>query len=154
MMRTLGGLLAGLMFGAGLSVSGMISPAKVIGFLDLAGNWDPSLALVMLGGVAATAVGYRAVLRRGQPLFEPGFSLPTSRDVDPALILGAGTFGVGWGLAGYCPGPALGGLAFGRLETFVFVAAMLVGMVAARSSGSYLRMLAWPKKRKASNTKS
>lgn len=149
MMRSVGGLMAGLMFGAGLSISGMINPAKVIGFLDLAGNWDPSLAFVMLGGVLVTAVGYRIVLRRGQPIFEPGFSLPTRRDVDPSLLLGAGIFGVGWGLGGYCPGPALAGLGFGRVETFAFVAAMVVGMVAARRSGSYFSSLAWPNRGQA-----
>lgn len=146
MMRSLGGLMAGLIFGAGLSISGMINPAKVIGFLDLAGKWDPSLAFVMFGGVTAAALGYRAVLRRGQPMFEASFSVPTRRDLDPSLVLGAGIFGVGWGLGGYCPGPALAGLSFGHLETFAFVAAMLVGMAAARLSGDYFSKLVWRKK--------
>ncbi len=137
MARALGGLIAGLLFGLGLSISGMINPAKVIGFLDIAGEWDPSLAFVMLGGVAVTAIGYRMVLRRGQPLFEPSFALPTRRDIDPSLLLGAGLFGVGWGLGGYCPGPALAGLGFGSTETLAFVAAMLVGMVAARRYGNF-----------------
>lgn len=132
MKRLLGGLAAGLLFGAGLSISGMINPAKVIGFLDLAGAWDPSLAFVMLGAVAVTAIGYRTVLRRGQPMFEPRFTLPTRRDIDPSLLLGASLFGIGWGLGGYCPGPALAGLGFVGLETYAFVAAMLIGMIAAR----------------------
>lgn len=132
MKRLFGGLAAGLLFGTGLSISGMINPAKVIGFLDVAGAWDPSLAFVMLGAVAVTAIGYRTVLRRGQPMFEPRFSLPTRRDIDPSLLLGAGLFGIGWGLGGYCPGPALAGLGFGGLETYGFVAAMLAGMIAAR----------------------
>jgi uncharacterized membrane protein YedE/YeeE len=132
MKRLLGGLTAGLLFGAGLSISGMINPAKVIGFLDIAGAWDPSLAFVMLGAVAVTAIGYRTVLRRGQPMFEPRFTLPTRRDIDPSLLLGASLFGIGWGLGGYCPGPALAGLGFGGPETYAFVAAMLAGMIAAR----------------------
>jgi uncharacterized membrane protein YedE/YeeE len=143
MARMLGGLIAGLLFGIGLSISGMINPAKVIGFLDIAGEWDPSLAFVMLGGVAVTAIGYRTVLHRSQPLFEPSFALPTRRDIDPSLLLGAGLFGVGWGLGGYCPGPALAGLGFGNTETLGFVAAMLAGMVAARRCGNFLGALKW-----------
>ena len=138
MGRTLGGLFAGLIFGIGLDISGMINPAKALNFLDLAGTWDPSLAFVMLGAVAVTAVGYRTVLRRGQPFFEPGFALPTRRDIDPPLVLGAGLFGIGWGLAGYCPGPALAGLGFGNAGTLIFVAAMVLGMIAARAGGGWL----------------
>ena len=141
MGRILGGLTAGLLFGAGLSISGMINPAKVIGFLDLAGKWDPSLAFVMLGGLAVTAIGYRTVLRRNRPMFEQGFTLPTRSDIDRPLLLGAGLFGIGWGLGGYCPGPALAGLGFGNTETLVFVVAMLIGMLAARRSGKFLSML-------------
>jgi hypothetical protein len=142
MKRILGGLAAGLLFGAGLSVSGMINPAKVIGFLDLAGAWDPSLAFVMLGGVTVTAIGYRTVLRRGQPMFEPHFTLPTRTDIDLPLLLGAGLFGIGWGLGGYCPGPALAGLGFGATPTLAFVAAMLLGMLAARRSSTFFSRLA------------
>ena len=132
MRRIFGGLTAGLLFGAGLSISGMINPAKVIGFLDLAGVWDPSLAFVMLGGVAVTAIGYRLVLRRGQPMFEPRFNLPTRSDVDPSLLLGAGLFGIGWGLSGYCPGPGIAMLSTGSMEALVFVAAMIAGSFACR----------------------
>jgi uncharacterized membrane protein YedE/YeeE len=139
MARILAGLAAGLLFGAGLSISGMINPAKVIAFLDLAGAWDPSLAFVMLGAVAVTAIGYRLVLQRDKPLFEPGFAVPTRRDIDLPLLLGAGLFGIGWGLGGYCPGPALAGLGFGNLPTLVFVAAMLGGMIAARHSAGLFR---------------
>ena len=149
MARTLAGLVGGLLFGAGLSISGMINPAKVIGFLDLAGAWDPSLAFVMLGAVAVTAVGYRTVLCRDQPLLESTFTLPTRRDIDLPLLLGAGLFGIGWGLGGYCPGPALAGLGFGNLQTLVFVAAMLVGMIAARQSADFLGRLKWKAKRPA-----
>lgn len=138
MARILGGLIAGLLFGAGLMISGMINPAKVIGFLDVFGAWDPSLAFVMLGGVAITAIGYRTVLRRSQPLFEPGFILPTRRDIDLPLLLGAGLFGIGWGLGGYCPGPALAGLGFGSVETLGFVGTMLLGMFVARQSAGWL----------------
>ena len=146
MSRILGGLIAGLLFGVGLSISGMINPAKVIGFLDIAGAWDPSLAFVMLGGVIVTAIGYRTVLRRSQPLFEPNFTLPTRRDIDPPLLLGAGLFGIGWGLGGYCPGPALAGIGFGNLETLAFVIAMLAGMVVARQNAGFLAGLKWKTK--------
>jgi len=137
MGRILGGLIAGLLFGVGLSISGIINPEKVVAFLDLAGDWDPSLAFVMLGGVAVTAIGYRTVLRRGRPLFEPAFMLPMRNDIDPSLLLGAALFGIGWGLGGYCPGPALAGLGFGNSETLAFVAAMTLGMLAARASGKF-----------------
>jgi len=138
MPRILGGLIAGLLFGAGLSMSGMMNPAKVIGFLDITGHWDPSLAFVMLGGLIVTALGYKFVLRRDRPLFETGFAVPARRDIDPSLLLGAGLFGLGWGLAGYCPGPALAGIGFGNIETLTFVAAMLAGMIAARRSAGFL----------------
>lgn len=146
MRRSLGGLMAGLLFGAGLSISGMINPEKVVGFLNIAGDWDPSLAFVMLGGVVVTAIGYRTVLRRSQPLFEPNFTLPTRRDTDPSLLLGAGLFGIGWGLGGYCPGPALAGIGLGHPETMAFVAAMLAGMVLARKSAGFLARLQWKTK--------
>lgn len=146
MGRMFGGLIAGLLFGAGLSISGMINPAKVLGFLDLAGAWDPSLAFVMLGGVTVTAIGYRTVLRRDQPVFERGFALPSRRDIDPALLLGAALFGIGWGLGGYCPGPALAGLGFGAADTLAFVAAMALGMIAARASSSFFNGLWWTSK--------
>lgn len=132
MNRTLGGLIAGLLFGSGLAISGMINPAKVLGFLDIAGNWDPALAFVMVGAVSVAAIGYRLVLRRDRPLFESTFAVPTRRDFDAPLLVGAAVFGLGWGLAGYCPGPALASFGFGNPETFVFVAAMIAGMLAAR----------------------
>lgn len=132
MTRVLGGLLAGLLFGAGIALSGMINPAKVAAFLDVAGAWDPSLAFVMLGAVAVTAVGYRLAFRRARPLFAAGFTLPTRSELDFQLLAGAAIFGVGWGLGGYCPGPALAGLAFGAPETLGFVAGMVAGMILAR----------------------
>jgi hypothetical protein len=130
--RVAAGLGCGLLFGVGLALSGMISPAKVVAFLDLAGDWDPSLALVMAGALAVTAPGYRVVLRRERPLLEERFSLPVRRELDRRLVAGAAVFGVGWGLGGYCPGPALAGLGLGAPRTALFVAGMLVGMAAAR----------------------
>ncbi len=129
MARLVTGLVAGLLFGVGLSVSEMINPAKVLNFLDIFGQWDPSLAFVMLGAVVTTAIGYRLVFRRERPLFESKFVLPTRQDIDARLMAGSAIFGIGWGLGGYCPGPALSGLAFGALETIVFVAAMAAGMI-------------------------
>lgn len=132
MGAVLAALLSGLLFGAGLVVSQMVDPAKVLGFLDIggiaAGAWDPSLAFVMAGALAVTAPGYWLVLRRQAPLAAPSFQVPTRRDIDAKLLAGAAIFGLGWGLAGYCPGPAIAALVFGRAETVVFVVAMLAGM--------------------------
>lgn len=136
MLRACAGLVAGLLFGAGLTLSGMINPAKVTAFLDIAGVWDPSLAFVMFGAVAVTATGYRLTFLRTRPLFEAAFDLPARRDVDPRLLVGASIFGVGWGLTGYCPGPALAGLSAGQSGTAVFVATMLAGMALARMYGT------------------
>jgi uncharacterized protein len=126
----------GLIFGLGLLLSGMSNPAKVLNFLDLggiaAGTWDPSLALVMAGAVAVTFVGFNYVLKRSQPLFAEKFRLPTKAEIDRRIILGPAIFGVGWGLAGFCPGPALTALGFGSKSALLFVAAMLAGMVLAR----------------------
>jgi uncharacterized membrane protein YedE/YeeE len=131
-MGVLTALLSGLLFGAGLVVSQMVDPTKVQHFLDFAGvvsgAWDPSLAFVMGGALAVTAPGYWFVLRRKAPLAAPSFQVPTRTDIDPKLLAGAAVFGIGWGLAGYCPGPAIAALAFGRLEAAVFVVAMLGGM--------------------------
>lgn len=138
MGRTISGLLAGLVFGVGLTISGLVDPSKVVAFLDVAGSWDPSLAFVMLGGIAVAAVGFKLVLRRSQPIFESKFMLPTRKDIDRNLVVGAGLFGIGWGLAGYCPGPALAGLGLGSIEAVVFVAAMVVGMFVVRQSGGLI----------------
>jgi len=132
MRDTLTGFLTGLLFGAGLSLGGMTDPAVVRGFLDIAGDWNPALAFVMAAGLAVTYLGYRLVFRQNRPLWARSFSLPTATAVDGRLILGAALFGIGWGLAGYCPGPALASLAGGRWEVAAFVAAMLVGMIAVR----------------------
>ncbi len=126
----------GLIFGLGLLLSGMSNPAKVLNFLDLggigAGTWDPSLAFVMAGAVAVTFAGFNFVLKRSQPLFSETFHLPTKSEIDRRIILGPAIFGVGWGLAGFCPGPALTALGFASKAAVLFVAAMLSGMVLAR----------------------
>lgn len=127
-MPTLVSFLLGLLFGLGLLISGMINPAKVLGFLDIAGQWDPSLALVMVGAIGVGTVLFRLFgQRRSSVLGEP-MRVPTRRDIDRPLILGAVGFGVGWGLAGFCPGPAIAALGAGEGKAFVFVAAMLLGM--------------------------
>ena len=121
-------LLAGLIFGIGLIVSGMTNPAKVIGFLDLAGQWDPSLAFVMIGAIALAWAGFRLAGRRGATLLGDALHLPKVDQIDRRLVLGALTFGIGWGLAGYCPGPALASLASGGVKTLTFTVAMVAGM--------------------------
>lgn len=122
--------LSGALFAAGLVLGGMTQPSKVLGFLDLFGDWDPSLALVMGGALLVHAPLYRLIRRRSAPILEAKFYLPTRRDLDLRLIGGAALFGVGWGLGGYCPGPGLASLVSGR-EALVFVAAMIVGAAAA-----------------------
>ena len=123
--------IAGALFGVGLVLAGMTAPRKVIGFLDVAG-WDPSLAFVMLGAVAVHFVGYRLIRRRTGPLFAASFALPTQRRIDPRLLVGAALFGVGWGIAGYCPGPGIVSLGSGAIQPLVFVGAMLLGLFAGR----------------------
>ncbi|HSV68634.1 MAG TPA: YeeE/YedE family protein [Methylibium sp.] len=127
-MTQLTALLAGLVFGLGLIVSGMADPAKVLGFLDLAGGWDPSLALVMAGAIAVGAVAFAIAGRRTRSLLGVDMKLPTARQIDRRLVVGGLLFGVGWGVAGFCPGPALVALGMGETKAFVFVAAMLAGM--------------------------
>ena len=128
-MQLLMALFAGLVFGLGLIVSGMTDPSKVTGFLDLAGAWDPSLALVMGGAVGVGLVAFRFARKRSQALLGGPMQLPSARQIDRRLVLGGLTFGVGWGLAGFCPGPALASLAIGGSKPLIFTAAMLVGMV-------------------------
>ena len=129
-MKNLAALACGLLFGAGLALSGMTDTAKVLGFLDLFGDWVPDLAFVMGGAVCVTLVSFRFVLKR-RPLLAPGFTLPTRSDLDARLLAGAALFGIGWGVYGYCPGPALSALVYRDTATLVFVAAMLVGMALA-----------------------
>ena len=132
-MRILLSAIAGLVFGLGLIVSGMADPAKVQNFLDPFGTWDPSLAFVMLGAIAVTFAGYRLAFGRGRPLLADTLSLPTRTDIDAQLIAGAGLFGIGWGLSGFCPGPAIVSLPLLAAGTLVFVPAMLAGMLVARA---------------------
>ena len=132
-MRLLAALLAGLLLGTGLILSGMTDPAKVQNFLDLAGIWDPSLAFVIGGAVAVAAVGFALLRRRDAPLFAPRFRWPGRDGLDAPLIGGAALFGVGWGLGGLCPGPAVTALPSGRLDILAFVLAMLAGFLAARA---------------------
>lgn len=130
-MRNFSTFFAGLLFGIGLILSGMANPAKVQNFLDLFGTWDPSLAFVMGGAIMVTAPGFFLVRKRATPLFADLFHIPTRADVDARLLMGAGTFGVGWGLSGFCPGPAITSVPFADSGTLIFGAAMLVGMVIA-----------------------
>ena len=127
-MRALFAFVAGLVFGIGLLLSGMADPAKVLGFLDLAGAWDPSLMFVMAGAVGVGVVAFAAARRRTRSLLGEPMQLPTSTAVDRRLVAGALLFGAGWGLAGFCPGPAIVALGLGEAKAVVFVAAMLAGM--------------------------
>lgn len=120
--------LAGLLFGVGLIVSGMANPAKVLGFLDLGGAWDPSLALVMAGAIAVAAVAFALARKRTMSMLGGAMKLPGSRDIDRRLVIGSALFGMGWGLAGFCPGPGLVALGMGEQKALVFVVAMLAGM--------------------------
>jgi len=128
-MRTIASLLAGLVFGTGLAVSGMMDPSRVLGFLDVAGSWDPSLAFVLGGAVAVSAGGTVLARRMAHPVLGGTFDLPTGRRLDARLLGGSALFGIGWGLAGFCPGPALAALSLGLPKAFVFVGAMLLGML-------------------------
>jgi hypothetical protein len=127
-MQALFAFIAGLVFGIGLLVSGMANPAKVLGFLDLAGRWDPSLALVMAGAIGVGVFGFGLAARRNETFLDMPLPQPPSREIDRRLVLGSLVFGVGWGLAGFCPGPALVALGAGYSKALVFVAAMVGGM--------------------------
>lgn len=131
-MRNAVAFFCGLVFGLGLLISGMSNPQKVLNFLDLAGTWDPSLAFVMAAAVAVTAAGYHFVFRRAKPVLADEFSLPGNGRIDARLLTGAALFGIGWGLVGFCPGPAVVALPFLNPNALIFFAAMLAGMLAAR----------------------
>lgn len=129
--------LSGSLFGLGLAVSRMTDPERVLGFLDVAGDWDPALLFVLGGAVLTTTVLFRLVLRYDVPVLADRFRLPSARDVDRRLLAGSALFGIGWGLAGYCPGPALAGLGVASAEVLWFLPAMIAGMVVHRAlSGS------------------
>lgn len=140
-MRLLSTYLIGLIFGVGISISGMANPAKVLNFFDIAGTWDPSLIFVMGGALVTTFIGYKLVFGRSAPVFESGFSVPNNRTIDARLIGGSAVFGIGWGIAGFCPGGALPALGTGRWEVFAFTGALIVGVFIAKAS-----MAALPRK--------
>ncbi len=131
-MRNVLTYLSGVVFGTGIAMSGMANPAKVVNFFDVAGVWDPSLAFVMGGAVIVTFIGYRFVLRRPAPVYEPAFDIPATRIMDVRLIAGAAIFGVGWGIAGFCPGGALPALGTLNTQVIMFVVAMIAGMFAVQ----------------------
>lgn len=132
-MRFLTAYFIGTIFGLGISISGMANPAKVLNFFDVAGTWDPSLAFVMGGALVVTFLGYRLVLRRGSgPLLDREFLVPAPGRIDARLLGGSALFGIGWGIAGFCPGGALPALGTGRVEVILFVAALIAGILAAR----------------------
>ncbi|MBQ0712372.1 MAG: YeeE/YedE family protein [Porticoccus sp.] len=128
MKRTLSAFVAGAIFGTGLIISEMVNPKRVKGFLDVSGNWDPTLVFVMAGAFLVTGIGYKLVFFRSKPLFESSFSVPTKRVIDARLVIGAILFGMGWGLGGLCPGPAIVSAATLNPNVVIFVVAMIVGM--------------------------
>ncbi|SIQ51600.1 hypothetical protein SAMN05880582_1025 [Rhizobium sp. RU20A] len=134
--RLLASILSGLLFGAGLVISDMVNPARVLAFLDVTGAWDPSLAFVMGGALIPSSIAYAIKRNRTRPVFDTTFHVPTSRVIDRPLVGGAILFGLGWGLVGLCPGPAIASLATGRWEAVLFTAAMLAGMAAYRMATS------------------
>jgi uncharacterized membrane protein YedE/YeeE len=134
MMKLFSALIIGAIFGIGIAISGMANPAKVLNFFDVAGTWDPSLIFVMGGAVITTAIGYRLVFAgRNRPVFETDYSYPTSRIIDRRLVFGSAVFGIGWGIAGFCPGGAIPALGLGYTSTFIFVGAMIIGIMLART---------------------
>ncbi|MEM1154482.1 MAG: DUF6691 family protein [Pseudomonadota bacterium] len=135
-MKALVGLICGLIFGVGLAMSGMTNTAVVLGFLDVAGPWNPTLAFVMGAAVLVSLIGFQIILRMKRPVLNPRFALPKSTVIDSRLLLGAAIFGIGWGIYGYCPGPALAALGYLDHKTGIFVIAMLIGMALANKLAS------------------
>lgn len=129
-MRNLVSLIAGTLFGFGLALAQMTNPTKIINFLDVTGTWDPSLAFVMGGALLVSLVSFRFILRRPRPAFEQRFHLPTRRDIDSRLVVGAVLFGIGWGLGGFCPGPGIAALASGHWQPAVFMVGLVGGVLA------------------------
>ena len=138
-MEKLIALISGVLFGAGVTISGMVNPMKILNFLDIFGAWDATLIFVMGAGLLVTLIGYQVIFRRKAPWFAPSFRLPASQDIDAKLLGGAALFGVGWGLGGFCPGPAVASLVFGRMESITFVIAMAAGMLLARQIQKHLQ---------------
>lgn len=129
-MSLVAAFFCGILFSIGLAVSGMTSPYKVVGFLDFFGNWDPSLLFVMVGAIGVYFVGYRLTVRKAKPVLTSSFHLPVKKNIDKPLIVGSILFGIGWGLAGFCPGPALTSMVTFQLQPITFVIAMILGMIA------------------------
>ena len=125
-------LISGLLFGAGLAISAMVNPAKILNFLDLFGQFDATLIFVIGAGLIVTTIGYQLTFKRGKPFFDSQFHLPTDTVIDARLVGGAALFGVGWGISGFCPGPAIASLVFGYQHSFIFVAAMIAGTMLVR----------------------
>jgi len=132
MLMMITGLGAGGIFGAGLALAGMLNPAKVVGFLDIFGMWDPSLGLVMAGGILVNATGHYFVMKRDRPVFDTRFDLPTSNIIDRPLLIGSAIFGIGWGLAGYCPGPVVASLLLQPADMLPFLVTLLAGAFIGR----------------------
>lgn len=132
MARLIAALGAGLVFGFGLALSDMVNPARVLAFLDVFGAWDPTLLYVMVGGLVVASLGFRPTLARAKPLLAAAFTVPSRKDITWPLVGGSTLFGVGWGLVGYCPGPAIGSVVLGEPKTLGFIAAMAAGMIIAR----------------------
>ena len=135
-MKSIAAFISGMVFAIGLGISGMTQPHKVIGFLDLM-NWDPTLLFVMIGAIAVHIVAYPLVRRRRTPLLDTHWHVPTRKDLSPALMIGSVIFGLGWGLGGFCPGPALASLVTGQIGVITFLVSMILGMVVFRSLEKY-----------------
>lgn len=120
--------IVGFIFALGLGLSGMTQPQKVVGFLDIFGNWDPTLAFVMVGAIIVHLIAYRVIVRRPRPLWSDKWHIPTRKEITPSLVMGSFLFGIGWGLAGYCPGPALTSIASFQMKPLIFVLSMVLGM--------------------------
>jgi len=132
MLMMITALGAGAIFGAGLALAGMLNPAKVVGFLDIFGVWDPSLGLVMAGGILVNATGHYFVMKRKRPVFDASFDLPSSNNIDRQLLIGSAIFGIGWGLAGYCPGPVVASLLLQPADMLPFLVTLLAGAFIGR----------------------
>ncbi|AGH94490.1 YeeE/YedE family protein [Pseudobdellovibrio exovorus] len=132
MKNSLAALVVGFVFAIGLGLSGMTQPQKVVGFLDIFGQWDPSLMFVMVGAIAVHGISYRLIRRRAKPFWSSEWHVPTKKEITPSLVLGSFVFGVGWALAGFCPGPAITALATFELRPIIFVVSMLIGMLIFR----------------------
>ncbi len=138
--NNLASFIVGFIFAIGLGVSGMTQPTKVIGFLDVFGNWDPSLIFVMMGAISVHFVLFKIIIKRKSPLLDSQWHIPNQKEITPALIIGAFLFGIGWGLGGFCPGPAITSLASFTISPFIFVISMIAGMFLFRFVNKFLKL--------------